>query len=52
MAFEFGMFHEFQRTAGITDEQAFGQTEAILCVATLAQRVRMQLEQSRIGWNR
>jgi alkanesulfonate monooxygenase SsuD/methylene tetrahydromethanopterin reductase-like flavin-dependent oxidoreductase (luciferase family) len=23
MAFEFGMFHEFQRTAGITDEQAF-----------------------------
>ena len=23
MAFEFGMFHEFQRTAGATDEQAF-----------------------------
>jgi alkanesulfonate monooxygenase SsuD/methylene tetrahydromethanopterin reductase-like flavin-dependent oxidoreductase (luciferase family) len=23
MAFEFGMFHEFQRTAGISDEQAF-----------------------------
>ena len=23
MAFEFGMFHEFQRTAGITDEQAY-----------------------------
>src|SRR6202030_3510944 len=23
MAFEFGMFHEFQRTAGSTDEQAF-----------------------------
>src|SRR5215472_3329848 len=23
MAFEFGMFHEFQRTAGITDEAAF-----------------------------
>jgi alkanesulfonate monooxygenase SsuD/methylene tetrahydromethanopterin reductase-like flavin-dependent oxidoreductase (luciferase family) len=23
MAFEFGMFHEFQRTAGMTDEQAF-----------------------------
>src|SRR3979411_2882091 len=23
MAFEFGMFHEFQRTAGVTDEQAF-----------------------------
>src|ERR1700757_5073857 len=23
MAFEFGMFHEFQRTAGVTDEEAF-----------------------------
>src|ERR1700690_1161766 len=23
MAFEFGMFHEFQRTAGMTDEDAF-----------------------------
>src|SRR5207302_5115955 len=23
MAFEFGMFHEFQRTAGVTDEDAF-----------------------------
>ena len=23
MAFEFGMFHEFQRTAGASDEQAF-----------------------------
>src|SRR5207237_10822841 len=23
MAFEFGMFHEFQRTAGITDEECF-----------------------------
>src|SRR6201997_1344483 len=23
MAFEFGMFHEFQRTAGMTDEEAF-----------------------------
>ena len=22
MAFEFGMFHEFQRTAGVTDEEA------------------------------
>ena len=23
MAFEFGMFHEFQRTVGVTDEEAF-----------------------------
>jgi len=23
MAFEFGMFHEFQRTAGMSDEEAF-----------------------------
>ena len=23
MTFEFGMFHEFQRTAGVTDEEAF-----------------------------
>ena len=23
MAFEFGMFHEFQRTAGMTEEDAF-----------------------------
>jgi len=23
MAFEFGMFHEFQRTSGMTDEDAF-----------------------------
>ena len=23
MAFEFGMFHEFQRVAGTTDEEAF-----------------------------
>ena len=25
MAFEFGMFHEFQRPAGITEEEAFAR---------------------------
>src|SRR5438128_5074777 len=28
MAFEFGMFHEFQRTAGVTDEDAFATSFA------------------------
>src|SRR5438045_9519960 len=28
MAFEFGMFHEFQRTAGMTDEEAFATSFA------------------------
>src|ERR1700757_3443201 len=28
MAFEFGMFHEFQRTAGVTDEEAFATSFA------------------------
>src|SRR5216683_6287567 len=26
MAFEFGMFHEFQRTAGVTDEEVFASS--------------------------
>src|SRR5438270_4619744 len=26
MAFEFGMFHEFQRTAGVTDDEAFASS--------------------------